>query len=104
MKSFRLLISIPLLGLASVVSAVDDLTIDSAIGGAVGGAIGGAVGAELGGRKGAIVGAGIGAATGTAINTRDHVEQDDHHHHETPQHPVSNGHFCPPGQAKKGRC
>lgn len=84
----------------------DDLVLDSAVGGAVGGALGGAVGAVVGGRDGAIIGAGVGAATGTAVNTSGHVddshreydrlEDDSRHHHS--------GKFCPPGQAKKGRC
>ena len=60
---------------------------------------------------GVLVGAGVGAATGTAINTRDHAETDQHTHHDT-RHPVDgspHAHphgntFCPPGQAKKGRC
>lgn len=88
----------------------EDLTVDAAIGGAVGGAIGGAIGAEVGGRDGAIVGAGIGAATGAAINTRDHAEGDGHAVDHDVRRPVT-GHshphgntFCPPGQAKKGRC
>ena len=97
--------------------ADDDLTLDAAIGGAVGGAVGGAIGAEVGGRDGAIVGAGIGAATGAAINTRDdaddgrdhghddggHIDYDHGHAAHPPAHP-HRGHFCPPGQAKKGRC
>lgn len=83
----------------------DDLTLDSAVGGAIGGAIGGAVGAELGGREGAVIGAGVGAATGTAINTRDHVEAG-HHDGRAPAVLPGPGasRFCPPGQAKKGRC
>ena len=97
----------------------ENLTLDAAIGGAVGGAVGGAIGAEVGGRDGAIVGAGLGAATGAAINTRDsdsdggeHYPDGDQHdgHHEHhdysndgPAHPHGNR-FCPPGQAKKGRC
>ncbi len=99
--------------LAINASAGDNLTLDSAIGGAVGGAIGGAVGAEVGGRDGAIIGAGVGAAAGTAINTKD----SDYHHkdghaseavHDVVHHSSNyHGHksrFCPPGQAKKGRC
>lgn len=91
----------------------EDLTLDAAVGGAVGGAIGGAVGAELGGREGAIVGAGVGAAAGTAINTRDHAEPDRgpryDDSHRVYVYPASHSHphgntFCPPGQAKKGRC
>jgi len=82
----------------------DDLTLDSAVGGAIGGAIGGAVGAELGGREGAVIGA-HGTATGTAINTRDHVEagQREGRAPALPAGPGA-GRFCPPGQAKKGRC
>jgi len=103
---------------AGMVSA-ENLTVDAAVGGAVGGALGGAVGAQLGGRDGAIAGAGLGAAAGVAINTSDHdatgrggshhedrdyyggdgrhsYRYDDHH-----EHPAT---FCPPGQAKKGRC
>jgi hypothetical protein len=89
-----------------------DLTTDAAIGGAIGGAVGGAVGAEVGGRDGAIVGAGVGAAAGTAINTRDHVESrerdyDDRDRYERDRerdHSHGPDHFCPPGQAKKGKC
>ncbi|MFC6671759.1 hypothetical protein [Marinobacterium aestuariivivens] len=60
-----------------------------------------------------MVGSGIGAAVGTSINTRDHrddgyreVRRDDrryreeHHHY----HNSNSNSFCPPGQAKKGRC
>lgn len=83
------------------------LTRDAAIGGAVGGALGGAVGAELGGREGAIVGAGIGAAAGTAINTQGYQRPPPppiYHDHDYPSHGHPEGRFCPPGQAKKGRC
>ncbi|MEA3220789.1 glycine zipper domain-containing protein [Immundisolibacter sp.] len=96
------------LALAAPVYAGD--TLDAAIGGGLGGAAGAAVGNEVGGRSGAIIGGAVGAAAGTAITTdndRDHdydgrrhyVEypyRDDGHHHR--------GHFCPPGQAKKGNC
>ena len=55
---------------------------------------------------------GLVAATGAAINTRDHVEDDGRPTHHDEPHPVtehahSHPHgntFCPPGQAKKGRC
>jgi outer membrane lipoprotein SlyB len=87
-----------------------DMTTDAAIGGGVGGAVGGAIGAEVGDRNGAIVGSALGAAVGTAIAT-----EDDHHDYKgekadipvsTVTHAVghSHGKFCPPGQAKKGRC
>ena len=91
-------------------SWADDLVKDAAIGGAIGGALGGAVGAEVGGKNGAIVGAGVGAAAGAAIATDDdHDGHDDGHHADAPEVVVvqpapSQGHFCPPGQAKKGRC
>lgn len=90
-------------------SWADDLVKDAAIGGALGGALGGAVGAEVGGKKGAIVGAGVGAAAGAAIATNDdHNDGHDGHHADAPEVVVvpasSQGHFCPPGQAKKGRC
>jgi outer membrane lipoprotein SlyB len=90
------------LGLMTFTAQADNSTLDAAIGGGVGGAIGAAVGNEVGGKDGAIVGGAIGAAAGVAVNTDDdksghhdgrvHIE-DDHH-----------GHFCPPGQAKKGNC
>ena len=84
----------------------EDLVVDSAVGGAVGGALGGAVGAVVGGRDGAIIGSGIGAAAGTAINTDQHRENTRNSHHKlsTYQYNSHPGRFCPPGQAKKGRC
>lgn len=91
-----------------------DLTTDAAIGGAIGGALGGAIGAEVGGREGAVIGAGVGAAAGTAINTKDHqssshegdrVYREDHYYHDSDSDKhQGKGSFCPPGQAKKGRC
>ena len=88
-------------------SWADDLVRDAAIGGAIGGGLGGAIGAEVGGKNGAIVGAGVGAVAGAAIATND-KDGHDHHHADTPEvvvvPPHQEGHFCPPGQAKKGRC
>ena len=88
-----------------------DLTVDSAIGGGIGGAAGGAIGAELGGRQGAIIGAGVGAAVGTAVTTKDHTETETRPTQPAPTNQRANvyptrqqGTFCPPGQAKKGRC
>lgn len=88
--------------LAATAAPAGDLTTDAAIGGA----LGGVVGAEVGGRSGAVLGAGVGAATGAAIGTRGDAPRDggtrvlvvpsDRGH--------SHGHFCPPGQARKGRC
>jgi outer membrane lipoprotein SlyB len=102
-------LKIVMLCLLPLSALAGDLTTDAAIGGAIGGAVGGAVGAEVGGRDAAVIGAGVGAAAGTAIMTRDSERRrddgyerreryDDYHHgHSQPQ-------FCPPGQAKKGRC
>ena len=90
-----------------------DLTTDAAIGGAIGGALGGALGAELGGREGAIIGAGVGAAAGTAISTKKHDREPEVRYVERRRdnrvyiiedHRGRRGNFCPPGQAKKGRC
>ncbi len=94
----------------SVNATAGSLTRDAAIGGALGGALGGAVGAELGGRQGAVVGAGIGAATGAALNTQGYQAQPPPRREEyypdahPPGVPYGNRGFCPPGQAKKGRC
>ncbi len=88
-------------------SVADELTRDAALGGAVGGAIGGAIGAEVGGREGAVIGAGVGAATGAAIATKDDEENHDDGKSRVVVVPVVEEHpgkFCPPGQAKKGRC
>lgn len=100
-----------LLGAAGPAMA-EGLTRDAAIGGAIGGALGGAVGAELGGRQGAIVGAGVGAATGAALNTQEYAAPPPPRHNvysydgaaHPPGVPHQRGGFCPPGQAKKGRC
>ncbi|MCS3902040.1 hypothetical protein J2T55_000032 [Methylohalomonas lacus] len=95
-----------------------DQSIDSAIGGGLGGALGGFLGAELGDRDGGIIGAGAGAALGAAYNTRDteprrYYAHDRkrygkyHHEPRYKRHDRGHGHgqhFCPPGQAKKGRC
>ncbi|MGE0811390.1 MAG: glycine zipper domain-containing protein [Immundisolibacter sp.] len=99
------------LALAAPVYAGD--TLDAAIGGGLGGAAGAAIGNEVGGRKGAIVGGAVGGAVGTAITTdgndhHDHdrydgrrVRYDDDYYDGGHRH---RGHFCPPGQAKKGNC
>nr|WP_324197262.1 glycine zipper domain-containing protein [Marinobacter sp. CA1] len=90
--------------------AVADDTVDAALGGGIGGAIGAAIGNEVGGRDGAILGGAVGAATGAAITTKD----DNEYRHDRDRrrrdyddrrsHRESGGHFCPPGQAKKGNC
>jgi hypothetical protein len=86
----------------------DDESLRAAVGGGVGGAAGAYVGSELAGRNGAIVGGALGAATGAAVATegsdadeRSARHDTRGHHHPHGGHP---GRFCPPGQAKKGRC
>ena len=81
--------------------------VEAAVGGGVGGALGAVVGEELGGRAGAIVGAGVGAAVGVAVATDNN--RDDNRNAAVDVivpapyvHPE--GRYCPPGQAKKGRC
>ena len=86
---------------------------EAAIAAGIGGAVGAAVGSEVGGRNGAIVGAGMGAAAGAAIATHD--EDDREQRREVREAPADGyvvyvypddhrPNFCPPGQAKKGRC
>jgi outer membrane lipoprotein SlyB len=108
-RSLTLGAGVLLLGIAAQSAWAGNQTRDAAIGGAVGGAAGAAIGSEVGGREGAIVGAAAGAAIGAAIATKDNdnlgnaksaqpevIVVHDHGH--------PSGHFCPPGQAKKGRC
>ena len=102
------------LGLVTFEVLADSSTLDAAIGGGIGGAAGAAIGNEIGGRNAAIVGGALGAAVGTAVNT-----DDQHHHSGSHGQPDYNDvryydrreydrpsgyRFCPPGQAKKGRC
>ena len=95
------------IGAASVANAGSS-TLDAAIGGGVGGAAGAAIGNEVGGREGAIAGSALGAAVGTAINTGGQIPSSSHYktgyQDEEPRHGHPHYHFCPPGQAKKGRC
>ena len=106
MKSLLVFLSLSV----SSLGAVADDTADAALGGGLGGAIGAAIGNEVGGRDGAILGGAVGAATGTAITTNDRRE--DYHDHDRRRYDYddrrsyrqSRGHFCPPGQAKKGNC
>jgi len=92
------------LSLAAVQAHADDSTLDAAIGGGIGGAAGAAVGNEVAGRDGAILGGALGAAVGAAVATDGKptkVKKARVPVYE-PSHPQ--GRFCPPGQAKKGRC
>lgn len=87
----------------------DSSTLDAAIGGGIGGAAGAAIGNEVAGREGAIIGSAVGAAVGTAINTGGPVSvetpvNEPRYQDDGPRRGHPRYHFCPPGQAKKGRC
>jgi hypothetical protein len=93
--------------LFSAAANAGDSTLDAAIGGGIGGAAGAAIGNEVGGRDGAILGGALGGAVGAAVTTdsdRRHApppsQPNDHYHYQR----APSGGFCPPGQAKKGRC
>ena len=86
-----------------------DDSVDAAIGGGIGGAIGAVIGNEVGGSDGAILGGALGGAGGAAIATDDDRDyrRDDYRygdHHRAHDGHRGQGRFCPPGQAKKGRC
>jgi outer membrane lipoprotein SlyB len=90
--------------MAADVSA-DNSTLDAAIGGGIGGAAGAAIGNEIGGHDGAILGGALGGAVGAAITTDDHPQYKSTHKKTYYRYEKHNGSgFCPPGQAKKGRC
>lgn len=94
---------------AATVSIAENSTLDAAIGGGIGGAAGAAIGNEVGGRDGAIAGSALGAAVGTAINTDGQIPNTSLHNKpsyedEEPRRGHPHYRFCPPGQAKKGRC
>jgi len=87
----------------------DSSTLDAAIGGGIGGAAGAAIGNEVGGRDGAIVGGALGGAIGAAVNTKDESQptsgyRKTNYESSQPRSGHTGSHFCPPGQAKKGRC
>jgi uncharacterized protein YcfJ len=86
----------------------DNSSIDAAIGGGIGGAAGAAIGNEIGGRDGAIIGGALGGAVGVSVYTDEKPQHNSTHaktyYRSTPQHKHPTYHFCPPGQAKKGRC
>lgn len=94
--------------LTSASVMADNSTLDAAIGGGIGGAAGAAIGNEISGRDGAIVGGALGGAVGAAVNTD---EKDVHSgsskrssYRNEPRYMYPASRFCPPGQAKKGRC
>ena len=87
--------------------SADNSTLDAAIGGGIGGATGAAVGNEVGGRDGAIIGGALGGAVGAAIATDEEPRKTvvkKVYYRSEPRHDNHGSHFCPPGQAKKGRC
>ena len=91
--------------LMAVEVSADNSTLDAAIGGGLGGAAGAAIGNEVGGRDGAIIGGALGGAVGAAITTDDspqYKSADKKTYYKNEKHNGSK--FCPPGQAKKGRC
>jgi len=97
------------LALLAIEASADSSTLDAAIGGGLGGAAGAAIGNEVGGRDGAIVGGALGGAVGAAVSTDDEAPHTGGHEHvyyrsSQPLHERPGYHFCPPGQAKKGRC
>jgi hypothetical protein len=102
------------LGIMTLDVYADSSTIDAAIGGGIGGAAGAAIGNEVGGREGAIIGGALGGGVGAAINTgeEDHYimpvgnpEYNDVRYYDRREYDRPPAYrFCPPGQAKKGRC
>ena len=102
------------LGFVAFEAHADSSTLDAAIGGGIGGATGAALGNEIGGRDGAIIGGALGGAVGAAVNTdkeqyhsRPSEKPDYNNVHYYERHDYdrpSKSRFCPPGQAKKGRC
>ena len=94
--------------LLAVETSADSSTLDAAIGGGIGGAAGAAIGNEVGGRDGAIIGGALGGAAGAAVNTDDKPRHTSTptktYYRSEPQYENHGSSFCPPGQAKKGRC
>ena len=107
MKSLLVFLSLS----ATSLGAVAGDTAEAALGGGIGGALGAAIGNEVGGRDGAILGGAVGAAAGTAVTTREQRDHDRNYDYDRRRYDddrgsyrKSRGHFCPPGQAKKGNC
>jgi hypothetical protein len=108
MMAARELLALFILTLLSLPAHADDQGWDAALGGALGGGFGAYLGNELGGRDGAILGGALGGAAGAAISSErfdDARRFDDVVPSRYQRHPPAQpGKFCPPGQAKKGRC
>jgi hypothetical protein len=62
----------------------------------------------VGGRDGAIIGGAIGGAAGAAVTTDDNAPHQrpapKTYYRNEPRNNHNGSTFCPPGQAKKGRC
>ncbi len=106
MKKFSMLLA-AVLGASAAFA--ENSTLDAAIGGGIGGAAGAAIGNELGGRDGAVIGGAAGAALGVAVNTdeerrHEHSAHPPRYEYSAPAGNLPRYRFCPPGQAKKGRC
>jgi hypothetical protein len=112
MKQF-LAAALSFASLVGVPAMADNDSLDAAVGSAVGGGLGALLGNEAAGRNGAIVGGALGAATGAAVATqndrRPRYDYPPRYYSYPPTYrsfpPGPPGpYFCPPGQAKKGRC
>jgi len=105
----RLLVLMAMLVTGAGTANGGNSTMDAAIGGGIGGAAGAAIGNEVGGRDGAVAGSAWGAAVGTALNTGAKIPVESSlpkpaYEDDEPRRRHPHYHFCPPGQAKKGRC
>lgn len=85
----------------------------TALGGGLGGAAGAAIGEAVGGREGAIIGGALGGGVGAAAGydnerdgrrARDGVRYEERGYYYEDGRRYRSSDFCPPGQAKKGRC
>lgn len=84
----------------------------TALGGGLGGAAGAVIGEAVGGREGAIIGGAVGGGVGAAVgydNERDSRREraryeERRYYYEDGRRYERGSDFCPPGQAKKGRC
>lgn len=96
-KLHYLVFAILLASSTSAIAGDKKSSVDAAIGGGIGGAVGAVIGNEVLGPDGAVIGGAIGGAVGTAATTNGSLNID-----TNPKQ--SSDSFCPPGQAKKGRC
>lgn len=85
----------------------------TALGGGLGGAAGAVIGEAVGGREGAIIGGALGGGVGAAAGydnerdgrrVREGTRYEERRYYKDGRRSYREGDFCPPGQAKKGRC